>query len=89
MKHEIAKRLMESFESNYVFVHDDSLAHAGHRGTTKQGDTHFSVVVVSALFGGVTLVKRHQMVFGIFKDLFQEGLHALAITAKTPEEYSA
>lgn len=88
MKHEIAKRLMEFFDSSYVSVHDDSLAHAGHRGTSKVGDTHFNVVVVSSRFEGVSSVKRHQMVYSLFKDLFAEGLHALAITAKTTEEWA-
>ena len=88
MKHTIAKLLMEVFGSEYVKVTDDSLSHAGHRGTTKVGDSHFSVIVVSPLFEGQSLVKRHQWIYKELKVCFEEGLHALAIDAKTPKEWS-
>ena len=86
MKHEIAKQLMEAFEADYVSVKDDSQLHAGHRGTTKVGDSHFSVSVVSSKFEGFSLVKRHQWIYRELNACFEKGLHALAITAKTPQE---
>jgi len=86
MKHEIAKQLMEVFNAEYVSVTDDSQAHAGHRGTDKVGDSHFTVTIVSGLFEGKSRVARHQWVYRELDACFQKGLHALAITAKTPEE---
>ena len=88
MKHEIAKVLMERFEADYVSVRDDSAAHAGHRGARQGGDSHFSVIVVSEKFEGLTLVKRHQAIYKELEGCFGLGLHALAITAKTPKERS-
>ncbi len=86
MKHEIAKQLMDVFEADYVSVKDDSQSHAGHRGTAKVGDSHFSVTIVSSKFQGVSRVKRHQWVYRELDACFEQGLHALAITAKTPQE---
>ena len=67
-------------------VVDDSAKHAGHAGARPGGQTHFSVTIVSDRFAGKTRVARHRMVYDALNPLFGEGLHALAITAKTPAE---
>lgn len=60
----------------------------------KDSETHFKVVVVSPLFEGVAAVKRHQLVYGALGDMMQKkpsqgGIHALAITSRTPAEWAA
>lgn len=67
-------------------VVDDSAKHAGHAGARPGGQTHFSVTIVSDHFHGKSRVARHRMVYDALNPLFGEGLHALAITAKTPAE---
>lgn len=67
-------------------VIDDSAKHAGHAGARPGGQSHFTVVIVSDKFEGKTRVARHRMVYDALNPLFGEGLHALAITAKTPLE---
>jgi BolA protein len=67
-------------------VVDDSAKHAGHAGARPGGQTHFSVTIVSDQFAGKPRVARHRMVYDALNPLFGEGLHALAITAKTPAE---
>jgi BolA protein len=59
----------------------------------KDSETHFKVVVVSPLFEGVTAVKRHQLVYGALGEMMskkpsQGGIHALAITSRTPAEWA-
>lgn len=69
-------------------VHDDSLEHAGHVGAKglRSSETHFSVYIVSDAFNGLSLVKRHQLVYTLLGQELKEGLHALRIQAKTPSE---
>ncbi len=37
-------------------------------------------------FSGLTLVKRHQLVYSLLGEEFQQGLHALSMVTKTPAE---
>lgn len=64
---------------------DDSAQHAGHAGA-KQGG-HFEVTVVSEQFAGLSLVKRHQLIYAAVQDLMGTEVHALSIKAHTPEEH--
>lgn len=47
-----------------LVVNDDSSKHAGHASVRgREGEeTHFTIEVVSAVFEGLSLVKRHRMV---------------------------
>ncbi len=65
-------------------VQDDSAAHAGHAGA-REG-RHFSVTVVSARFAGQSRVARHRLVYDAVASLMAQGIHALAIVAKSPDE---
>jgi BolA protein len=65
-------------------VRDDSHLHAGHAGA-REG-RHFSVRVVSAAFDGLSRVARHRLVYDAVRPLIAEGIHALAIDARTPAE---
>ncbi|KAH7445939.1 hypothetical protein KP509_01G029700 [Ceratopteris richardii] len=68
-------------------VEDVSYQHAGHAGV--QGgasETHFNLKIVSPIFDGKTLVKRHRLVYDALQEELQNGLHALSIVAKTPTE---
>lgn len=68
-------------------VEDISYQHAGHAGVGgSDGETHFSVKVVSEKFEGKSSVKRHRLIYGLLQEELQSGLHALSIVAKTPLE---
>ena len=67
-------------------VQDDSAQHAGHAGAAPGGETHYSVLVVSDRFVGQGRVARHRMVNAALEGEFAQGLHALALTLRTPEE---
>jgi len=70
-------------------VRDDSAQHAGHAGAAPGGETHYSVLVVSDRFAGQGRVARHRMVNAALDGEFAQGLHALALTLRTPEEQAA
>jgi BolA family transcriptional regulator, general stress-responsive regulator len=64
---------------------DDSHRHAGHAGAASGGG-HYRLQIVSAQFAGLNAVQRHRAVFGHLQSLMQSRIHALSITALTPEE---
>lgn len=70
-------------------VRDDSSLHAGHAGAAPGGETHYSVLVVSDRFSGQSRVARHRLVNAALATEFSGGLHALALTLRTPEEQAA
>lgn len=70
-------------------VRDDSSLHAGHAGAAPGGETHYSVLVVSDGFSGQGRVARHRLVNAALAAEFSRGLHALALTLRTPEEQAA
>lgn len=70
-------------------VQDDSASHAGHAGAAPGGQTHYSVAVVSETFVGQSRVARSRLVHALLQEEFAGGLHALALTLRTPEEYTA
>lgn len=67
---------------------DDSSKHAGHQATNelRSGETHFTVTIVADCFNNLSRVQRHQMVYTLLKQELSEGVHALSINAKTPQE---
>jgi BolA family transcriptional regulator, general stress-responsive regulator len=65
-------------------VQDDSHLHAGHAGA-REG-RHFSVRITSSAFDGLSRVARHRLVYDAARPLIAEGIHALAIEARTPAE---
>jgi len=70
-----------------IAVRDDSAQHAGHAGAAAGG--HYSVTIVAAAFAGKARVARHRMVYDALAEAMQRGIHALAITALTPDEAAA
>jgi BolA protein len=76
--------LRERLRPALIEVQDDSHLHAGHAGA-KEG-RHFSVRVTSEAFAGLSRVARHRLVYDALRSLVAEGIHALAIEARTPAE---
>ena len=50
-------------------------------------NTHFAALVVSAEFEGLRLLARHQRVYKTLGTLVGNEIHALSITALTPDEW--
>ena len=63
---------------------DDSAQHAGHAGAREGG--HFRVVLVTDLFNGRSQLERHRLVYAAVAPLMGQGVHALSIIARTPNE---
>jgi len=86
MSEGIESNLRAGLQPQRFSIVDESHKHAGHAGARAGGESHFRIVVVSAAFEGKTRVQRQQMVYGLLKPQFEQGLHALAMTTLTPAE---
>lgn len=82
----IHARLTAALAPVTLEITDDSARHAGHSGARPEGETHFSVRIVSARFAGLSRVARHRMVYDLLADELRERVHALALTTQTPDE---
>ena len=65
---------------------DESESHRGHAGYREGGGTHWRLAIISPRFAGQPVVARHRMVYQALGNLMQNPIHALAITARAPEE---
>jgi BolA family transcriptional regulator, general stress-responsive regulator len=65
-------------------VRDDSAHHAGHAGA-REG-AHFAVRIVSSRFAGLRALQRHRLVYDAAAPLMAGRIHALQISALTPDE---
>jgi BolA protein len=86
----VATKLRERLAPLHLEVTDESHMHSSGPGA----ETHFRVVVVSDAFEGMPSVKRHQLVYGVLAEEMSKkpahgGIHALAITSRTPGEWEA
>jgi stress-induced morphogen len=87
----IKAAIQDRFDPSVVVVTDDSHHHAGHSGARPQGETHYSVLVVAEAFHGMSRVQRSRSVHALLQSEFGEpdasGMHALALTLRTPAEH--
>jgi BolA protein len=85
--------LTHAFAPAVLQVRDDSASHAGHSGAPAGGQSHYSVLLVSAAFHGLSRVARSRVVHSALAAEFGPaetgGMHALALTLRTPEEHAA
>ncbi len=84
LSQEIHARLQAALSPESLEVQDDSHLHAGHAGAREGG--HYTVRVCSSRFAGLGRVARHRLVYHSLGELMQQGIHALAIDASTPQE---
>lgn len=85
--------LTQAFAPTFLRIQDDSAHHAGHSGAQAGGQSHYSVLMVSAAFQDLSRVARsravHDALAAEFGPAEQGGMHALALTLRTPEEHAA
>lgn len=98
----IESKVKAAFAPTVFTLVDDSHRHAGHSDRIAalktpdganghapidgQGETHFSLTIVSDAFAGKSRVARQRMVYDVLKEELQERIHALALKTLTPEE---
>ena len=81
---QILQTLTQALAPLQISVDDDSHLHAGHAGAREGG--HYTVRLCSARFTGLSRVARHRLVYDSLGGLMRQGIHALAIEARAPDE---
>lgn len=84
---EIEELLRAALHPTHLTVINDSALHQGHSGDDGSGESHFTVVIESAAFEGVSRLQRQRMVNAALGDIPGERVHALAIKARAPGEH--
>ncbi len=83
---EAIRARLQALEPLALDLVDESEQHRGHAGYREGGNTHWRLSIVSPQFAGRPTVARHRMVYQALGELMQHPIHALAITARSPEE---
>lgn len=81
---ELETRLRQALAPIHLEVINESHMHSVPKGS----ETHFKVVVASPTFEGKSRVERHRAVQRALDEAFRAGLHALTISAYSPDEWA-
>ncbi len=82
---EIEQLLNQRFAPTRLEVINDSASHSGHSGDDGSGESHFTVVIEAAEFGGMSRLARQRAVIAALGDIVGNRVHAVAIKASAPE----
>lgn len=88
MKDIIEAKLRLNLSPSRIDIEDQSHQHIGHSGWKEGQSTHFDVLIVSNKFANQSKVQRHRYIYKILAEEIKSGIHALAISAMTEDEYS-
>jgi BolA protein len=80
--------LHKTFALERLIIEDESHLHAGHAGAASGGG-HFKLTIVAPEFKGLTLVARHRAIYAALNRHIPAEIHALTISAMTPEEFNS
>ena len=86
IRERLERKLTAALAPLRLTVTDESHRHAGHAGAHAEGESHFSVEIVSASFAGLSRVARQRLVYGLLAEEMAERIHALSLSTLTPEE---
>jgi BolA family transcriptional regulator, general stress-responsive regulator len=82
----IRAKLTERFAPIRLEIVDESSRHAGHEGARPEGETHFSIRIVSAAFIGQSRVDRQRLVYHALATELSTQVHALSLTTLAPAD---
>ena len=86
MESTIREKLLRALQPTRLDVINESHLHAGHRGSPGTGESHFRVLIVSAVFAGKSRLERHRLVNETLSEELEGKVHALALKAYAPQE---
>ena len=78
------RKLLAVLQPGQLEIVDESHLHAGHAGA-QGGGGHYRLKIVSGEFAGKSTVARHRMIYSALGEMMKHEIHALNITACTPD----
>jgi BolA protein len=82
----IEQKLSKTYTPQDLLITDESHLHEGHSGASPEGETHFRVHMVAALFEGMSRIDRQRHVLECLAEELQGPVHALALKLQSPQE---
>jgi len=82
---DLIRQRLAVLEPETYTLEDESDQHRGHAGAASGGG-HFRLTLVSPRFRNLSTLARHRLVYEAMGELMHRDIHALSITAFTPEE---
>jgi BolA protein len=79
----IRDKVINAFKPEYMELENESHSHS----VPANSETHFRLLVVSAVFEGKSRLDRQRLVNDLFADERARGLHALSLRTLTPAEW--
>jgi BolA family transcriptional regulator, general stress-responsive regulator len=83
---QLKRKLETTFNPLSLEIIDDSDKHKGHSGARSDGESHFSVVIVSEAFSGLNQVARQRLVNKALAEELKGAIHALSLKTLSPDE---
>lgn len=80
----VRETLERALDARRIEIRDVSARHRGH-AEAKDGRAHYEVTIVSERFEKLAALARHRLVYDALGDLMQTDIHAVKITAFTPD----
>ena len=78
------KHDLSNLEPLEITIEDEGHLHVGHAGAKSGG--HFRLFIVSKFFYNMSVINRHKLIYKTLDKLMKTEIHALSITAKSPNE---
>ncbi len=82
---DLIRARLAALDPETLQLEDESAQHRGHAGAAGGGG-HFRLTIVSPHFDKLSTLARHRLVYDALGEMMQREIHALSITALTPEE---
>ena len=80
---QIQEIIFNQIQIDKLDITDQTHQHSTH---AQSNGLHIKMNIVSKDFEGKTLIERHRLIYGILGSMMKKEIHALSISAKTPEE---
>ena len=75
--------LSEQLNISKLKILDESNQHKNH---PQSNGGHFKLNIISSDFKSKNLIERHRIIYRILDSMINKEIHAISISAKTPEE---
>jgi BolA protein len=79
-------KLTEALSPSQLEILDESHKHAGHAGARPEGESHFSVRIMSQAFEGKSRVDRQRLVYQALSEEMKTDIHALELHTMVKDE---
>lgn len=80
----LREKLVQEFSPMRLDIIDDSDKHQGHAGHREGGESHFTVIIESDAFAGLSRVDRQRRINKVLAEELAGPVHALSIKATAP-----